>query len=125
MYLLSLSTFVAFWLTIGYLAARAWIRWVRRNADDSPSRWRSWIAMCGFAASNISLLMIMLAMGGGYFSHEYIPDTLLGLLALRIALFTALAGVIAALAGTKPLAVPTAVCSLGSFLALAIHWLGR
>jgi hypothetical protein len=109
MYLLSLLTFVAFWFIVSYLVVRVWIRWGRRSMAHSAPKWRSWIAMCGFAASNVPLLMIMRVMGGGYFGHACIPDTPLGLLALRAALFAALTGIIAALVGTGPFAIPTVV----------------
>jgi hypothetical protein len=125
MYLLSVSTFVAFWLTVGFLVVRAWMRWARRSADHSVPKWRNWTAVCGFAASNVSLLMILLVMSGGYFSHAYIPDTPLGSLALRVTFFTALAGILIVPVGIGKLTVPTTACSLGSFLALVIHWLGR
>jgi hypothetical protein len=72
MYLLSVSTFVVFWLAVGFLVVRAWMRWAQGNLDHSVPKWRSWIAVGGFAASNVSLLMIMLIMGSGYFSHAYI-----------------------------------------------------
>src|SRR5580658_1838944 len=116
MYWLSVSIFFAFWLTIGYLVVRAWMRWARSKTDHSAPKWRSWIAACGFAASNISLLMIIVVMSSGYFSHAYIPDTPLGLLALRVTFLTALAGIIAALAGTGPLKTPSAICSSGGLL---------
>ena len=125
MYLFSVSTFIVFWLAVGYLVVRAWARWARSETDDSAPKWRKWIAVSGFAASNISLLMIMLTMGSGYFTHAYIPDTPLGLLAMRITFVTALAGFLAALVGTGRLTIPSAVCSAGGLLALAIHWLGQ
>lgn len=125
MYLFSVSAFIAFWLVVGYVVSRAWRRWARSKVDDSTTQWRNSIAVAGFAASNVSLLLIMLVMGTGYFSHAYVPDTYLGLLALRLVLFTALGGILAALVGVGPLRIPCALCSSGSFLALVIHWLGR
>jgi hypothetical protein len=125
MYLLSVSTFVVFWLAVGFLVVRAWMRWAQRNLDHSVPKWRSWIAVGGFAASNVSLLMIMLIMGSGYFSHAYTSDTPLGSLALRVTFFTALAGILTVLVGVGKLTAPTTICSLGSFSALVIHWLGR
>lgn len=125
MYLLSVSTFVVFWLIVGFLVVRAWVRWARRSVDHSAPKWRIWIAVGGFAASNVSLLMIMLVMGSGYFSHAYVPDTPPGSLALRVTFFTAVAGLLTALVGIRKLTVPTIICSSGSFLALVIHWIGR
>ncbi|MGB6474273.1 MAG: hypothetical protein WBF04_09350 [Candidatus Sulfotelmatobacter sp.] len=125
MYLLSVSTVVVFCLAVGFLVVRAWMRWAQRNPDHSVPKWRSWIAVGGFAASNVSLLMIMLLMGSGYFSHAYIPDTPLGSLALRVTFFTALAGILTVFVGIGKLTAPTTICSLGGFLALVIHWLGR
>lgn len=125
MFLLSVSTLIAFWLIVGYMVVRAWVRWARSQTEYSAPKLRSWIAVCGFAASNISLLMIMLVSGGGYFSHAYIPETPLGVLALRVTFFAAFGGICSALVGMGPLRIPAALSSSGSCLALLVHWLGR
>ena len=125
MYFLSGLTLIAFWLLIGWFVGRTWMRWAPVRVKSPVSKWRSSIAVFGFAASNVSLASIMFLMVGGYIGHGYVLDHWLGTVALQITLLGAVVGILASLAGNKPLALPTAVCSIGCFLALLIQWLGR
>ena len=125
MYWLSGLSLVVFWSLISWFVVRTWTRWCQSEVRLPPPRWRSRFAVVGFAASNLSLGTIMFLMFSGFISSRNFLDRPPGFFALRIAFFSALAGICAAIAGSGPLGLPTAVCSIGVFLVLGVGWLGR
>ncbi|MBZ5571876.1 MAG: hypothetical protein LAO09_08360 [Acidobacteriia bacterium] len=91
---------------------RAWARWFRSETKLSDPRWRSGAAAFGFAASTVSLLIVIAVA-----VHAFITGGLpyyhpIFLLAFRVGLLTALCGVGAATIGKGQLETPAVVSSL-------------
>ena len=102
----------AFLVGLTVYVARTWVRWFRSNTRLTEPRWRSIATAFGFAASSLSLSIIVFlaihAIVTGGFPY-YSPPLLL---AFRLGFLTALAGVFAAIVGKGPLEVPTIISSV-------------
>jgi hypothetical protein len=101
----------AFLAALSFYVARTWMRWSRNDPRPARPQWRSGITAVGFAASTVSLAVIVslaihaLITGGLRYYHPVL------LFAARFGFVAALLGIVAALIGSGQLEVPTIVCS--------------
>ena len=114
-----------FFLPLCFYVVRTWVRWFRSGIKLVEPKWRSTIALTGFAASTLSLAMII-----GLIVYEGVgtwlpPDHPMIMLTLRTIFVSALYGIVAALAGTGPLGFPTAVCSVFCILCFLLQAIAR
>ena len=95
---------------------KIWVRWFRSDIKFVEPKWRSRITVFGFAMSNISLLILIAIILHGLIASGFRPY---GSIELTI-LTTSFLAIIAALIGTGPLGLPTAICSVFCLLMLTI-----
>jgi hypothetical protein len=110
--------FGALLLALCFYVARTWFRWFRSDIKLVEPKWRSSITAFGFAASTISLAVIIVLILHGLVASGFPPYQFI---ALRILLATALSAIVAAMVGTGPLEIPTVACSVFCLLVLAAH----
>jgi hypothetical protein len=91
---------------------RSWFRWSRSEVKLTAPRWRSGVTTVGFAASSISLTVIIALGAHAIFTGGLPYDHPLLMVAFRIGFLTALVGVLAALIGKGQLEKPTIISSL-------------
>jgi hypothetical protein len=88
-----------------------WIRWFRGKVRLDKPRWRSGASVLGFALTTVSLWLILvlatyaLIAGGVPYYHPAL------MLSMRVGVFSALAGRVAAFIGTGQLESPTIAVS--------------
>lgn len=99
-------------ITFCSYVVRSWVRWSRSPIKLTAPRWRSGVTAVGFAASTMSLAVIIalgvyaIFTGGLPYYHPLL------MLAFRVGFPASLAGVLAALIGKGQLEVPTIISSL-------------
>lgn len=100
-----------------------WVRWFQSDPRLATPKWRNRVTAFGFAASNFAVAIIVATMfrdlAGGRFQPS---DSTLALIFAGVLASTLLA-TLAAIIGSGPLGVPTAVCSALCLIVLLIHGL--
>jgi hypothetical protein len=91
---------------------RSWFRWSRTEVKLTAPRWRSGVTIVGFAASSVSLSVIIALGAHAIFTGGLPYYHPLLMVAFRIGFLTALVGVLAALTGKGQLEKPTIISSL-------------
>ena len=99
-------------ITFCTYVVRSWIRWSHVQVKLTAPRWRSGITTLGFAASTMSLTVIVAIGVHALFTGGLPHYSPLLMLAFRVGFLTALCGVLAALIGKGQLEVPTIISSL-------------
>ena len=100
---------------------RTWILWSRNEQKVVQPTWRGWVAVIGFGLSNISLLIVVATVVWGLVGSGRYADTPIAAGFILTLLTTSLLAIIAAIVGTGPLGIPTAVCAGFCVLMLMIH----
>ena len=78
--------FDAFLFAMCFYVARTWTRWVRRDVKVAAPKWRSAITTLGFAASTVSLVVIVMLVLQSLINGGLAPFHPTILLALRVVL---------------------------------------
>jgi predicted membrane protein len=108
-------------LAVCLYLVRTWVRWFRGDTRFPEPRWRSGVTVFGFAASTMSVLIVLAVMLYGLISSGLQPQGSTSAHAILTVAVTALIGLISAFIGKGPLGIPAAVCSGSCLLALLLH----
>jgi hypothetical protein len=121
MVLLAEAVPLAFITLLSWYVLRNWLRWSRNGSRFPAPKARTIISFVGFLCATASLATIIIYFLCSALGADVIPEHAIWVFTMLSGLATALFGIIAALAGTGQLEIPTVVCSVLCLLAWIAH----
>lgn len=112
---------LAFMLLLSWYVLRSWVRWSRNSIKFEAPKLRTIISFVGFVCATSSLITIIIFFLCSALGADVIPGHPIWAITMLLGLATACFGILAALAGSGRLEIPTVICSVLCLLVWIAH----